>query len=268
MTENEISEQNAINAAIAYQWLDAVKINKKILQSDKRNLSALLRLAYAYLQQEELNRAKKYYHQVLKIQPMNTVAKENLERINILQNKKGKKTKKNKILFNPELFLEIVGKTKNVRLVNLGQKNTLAQLVVGQEVEMKTKKRKVEIRTKDDEYIGSLPDDLSKRLRLFIKAKSRYSAYIKDNNMNNLIVFIKEDSKGKKVVNFISFPVNLSTNINQIGEEIQKEENPVANEEEATEEASDLDLEKIAESLATEEKDAVPYEPEEEAEEE
>lgn len=263
MTNIDVIEQEAINTAINYQWPEAIKLNKKILGFNKKNLSALLRLAFAYMRLGDLNHARKFYRQVLKIQPINSVAVENLEKIKILQTKKIKNQKKTKIAFNPELFLESAGKTKSVKLVNLGQKNVLAQLLVGQEVILKTKKRKVEVRTKDDdEYIGSLPDDLSKRLRLFIKANSQYSAFIKANSLNNLTVFIREDNKGKKVVSYISFPLDLSKNIN----EIQKEESPP--DEETSEDSSELDIEKIAESLTVEEKEALPYEPDSESEEE
>lgn len=258
MTEIEIFEQKAINAAIAYKWSEAIKFNKKILVKEKKNLSALLRLAYAYLQTRELIKAKKIYHQALKIQPTNSVAKENLERIKILQTKKTKKGNILKIFFDPNLFLESAGKTKSVKLVNLGQKNILAQLMIGQELSLKTKNRKVDVRTISGDYIGSLPDDLSKRLRLFIKADSQYSAYIKENSINSVIVFLKENKKGKKVANFISFPVDLSTNINKIGEEI---------EEESGDDSSELDLEKIAEALVTEDKETLPYGQEETEEE-
>ncbi len=254
MTEIEIFEQKAINAAINYQWQDAIKFNKKILVKEKKNLSALLRLAYSYIQTRELIKAKKVYNKALKIQPTNSVAKENLERIKILQTKKSKKGNTSKIFFDPNLFLESAGKTKSVRLVNLGQKSILAQLMIGQEVSLKTKNRKVDIRTISGDYIGSLPDDLSKRLRLFIKADSQYSAYVKENTINHIIIFIKEDKKGKKVANFISFPIDLSTNINRIGEEI---------EEEVADDSSELDLEKIAENLVIEDKVTIPYEQEE-----
>jgi len=254
MTEIEILEQNAINAAIAYEWQDAVKFNKKILTKEKKNLSALLRLAYAYIQIRELVKAKKVYNQALKIQPTNSVAKENLERIKILQTRKAKKGNSSKIFFDPNLFLESAGKTKSVKLVNLGQKNVLAQLMIGQEVSLKTKNRKVDIRTMSGEYIGSLPDDLSKRLRLFIKADSQYAAYIKENSINSIIIFIKESHKGRKVTNFISFPLDLSTNINKIGGEI---------EEEVADDSSEFDLEKIAENLVTEDKETIPYEQDE-----
>ncbi len=259
MTEIEALEQNAINAAINLQWQIAIKLNKKILVKEKKNLDALLRLAYAYLQTRDFIRAKKIYNQVLKIQSTNSVAKENIERIKILQSKKVKKNNTGKILFDPDLFLESTGKTKSVKLVNLGQKNILAQLMIGEEVTLKAKKRKVEIRTKNNEYIGSLPDDLSKRLRLFIRAGSSYSAHVKENSINSIIIFIKEIEKGKKVAGFISFPVNLTTNISKIGEELEEENEDAA---------SELDLEKIAETIETEEKETLLYQQEESDEEE
>lgn len=265
MDEIDFLEQNAVNAAISYQWADAIKLNKKILKQHKKNIPALLRLAYAYMQSDQLTNAKKYYKQVQKIQPVNQVAQENLERIKILHSKKIKNQTKEKVSYNPELFLESTGKTKSVKLVNLGQKNTLAQLSVGQEVTMHIKKRKVDIRSRTGEYIGCLPDDLSKRLRLFLKAKSEYTAYIKENNLNNLTVFIREEKKGKKVANFISFPVDLSTNINEIGSEIQKEDTLQEIEEETDQ--SELDLEKIADSVDSDDKVSLPYETEDEDEE-
>jgi len=259
MTEIEIFEQNAVNAAVSYQWQEAIKFNKKILVKEKKNLSALLRLAYAYIQTSELAKAKKIYNQALKIQSTNSVAKENLERIKILQTKKLKKINSSKIFFDPNLFLESVGKTKSVKLVNLGQKNVLAQLMIGQEVLLKTKNRKVDVRTISGDYIGSLPDDLSKRLRLFIKTNSQYAAYIKENPINSIIIFIKEVKKGKKVANYVSFPVDLSNNINIIGEGVE--------EEVCCDDSSELDLDKIAEALTTEDKETIPYKQDDEDEE-
>jgi cytochrome c-type biogenesis protein CcmH/NrfG len=97
MTEIEVWEQEAINSAIGYRWQEAIKLNKKILGKENKNLSALLRLAYSYIQTNDLVKAKKIYEQVLKIQPTNTIAKENIERIKILQTKKTKKTNTAKI---------------------------------------------------------------------------------------------------------------------------------------------------------------------------
>jgi hypothetical protein len=167
----------------------------------------------------QLNRmkdAKVCYEEALKRQPRNQLALENLDRIAVLSEKGNTRVKMGQAVLDPSLFLDVPGKTKTVTLVNLGQKNHLAELTVGQEIELKHKKRRLEVRNSSGDYIGSLPDDLSKRLMFFIDAGSTYKAYIKDANLNKVVVFIKEDSKAKKVAHYSSFPQNIQSNLDQM----------------------------------------------------
>lgn len=251
MNNLDLLEQQAIDATISLKWHEAIEFNKQILEIDKKNLSAYLRLGFIYLQLNKLKEAKKMYQKALKIQSSNQLARENLERIKILEMKGVKKTDIRKINLDPNLFLEIPGKTKSVNLINLGQKNILAQLMIGQEIFLKPKRRKIEIRTKNGDYIGSLADDLSKRLILFIKAGSQYSAFIKETSLNKVVVFIREEKKGKRVLQFSSFPKNTTVNLSKLA----------ASEEASEGEEENLlenDLEKLAEALASEDKDYIP----------
>ncbi len=232
MNDIDILEQQAIDAAINSQWHDAIKLNEKILKQDNKNLAAYLRLGFIYLQTNKIAEAKKFYQRALRLQPKNQVAVENLERIGILEEEKGSKKLSAQTNLDPSLFLEVPGKTKSVALVNLGQKKDLAGLSIGQIVELKAKKRKVETRTTSGQYIGCLPDDLSKRLIFFLKAKSKYNAYVKEAGVNRVVLFIKEEAKGKKVAQFLSFPQNSQTNIDQISEDVKNEDEEVASEEE------------------------------------
>lgn len=255
----EILENQAVDAAVNFDWKGAIEINNKIIKLDKKNLSAYLRLGFASLQTKNYTAAVKYYRKALRIQPSSSVAQQNLERLKILSSKSGKTQKKIPISLDPNLFLEIPGKTKSVSLVNLGQKNILAQSLAGQEVYFKIKKRKVEIRSKDNEYTGSLPDDLSRRLLVFLKAKSRYKVYIKEATLNKITVFISEEKKGKKVSQYLSFPKNIQSPLEEIPDEnVQDEEYS---------EVDEADLEKLAETLTSEEKEYLPYKPEDEDEE-
>lgn len=251
MEDLQFLEDHAVNAAINYDWDEAINLNKKILKLDKTNLPANLRLGFAFLHTQKYEDAKKYYHKALKIQPNSVVARENLERIAILESKNIKKSKKSFINLNPDLFLEIPGKTKNVVLVNPGQKHTLAQLSVGQEVIIKPKNRKVEVRSKDNDYIGSLPDDLSRRLLVFLKAKSIYTIFIKEANLNRVTVFITEQKKGRKVQHYLSFPHNVNDQIKTMNSEKDSDDD--------NEESDEVDLEKLAESLAADDKEYLPY---------
>lgn len=259
MNEVDILEQQAVDAAIKLRWKDAVEINEKILSIDKKNLPSQLRLGYVYWQMGKLDQAKKCYNKAIRLQPANQLARENLERIKILQMRGNKKfsNKGNNVNLDPNLFIDSPARTKSVRLINLGQKNNLARLMIGQEVALKQKKRRIEVRTKNEDYIGSLPDDLSKRLILFIKAGSQYSAFIKEVELNRVVIFIREEKKGKKVLNFPSFPKNTSDNLMGVQ---SAEESGESDDEDPLEN----DLEKLAEALASEEKDYLPFAPEEE----
>lgn len=256
MENIEQLENQSIEAAVKFDWQKAVTLNKKILKLDKSNLSAYLRLGFATSQNYNFTEAIKHYKKALRLQPSNNIARENIERLKVLQTRSGKKNKKSAMNLDPNLFLESTGRTKSAGLVNIGQKNILAHLTVGEEVDLKFKKRRVEIRTKDNEYIGNLPDDLSRRLLVFLKAKSTYKVYIKEANLNKVNVFIREESKGKKVQHYMSFPQNIQSQITQM-------QNDKENEEDSDVEGGEMDLEKLADNLTTvEEKEYLPYHPE------
>ncbi|OGK15091.1 hypothetical protein A2774_01420 [Candidatus Roizmanbacteria bacterium RIFCSPHIGHO2_01_FULL_39_12c] len=261
MDHTEQLENESVDAAVNFDWLSAIEANKKILKIDSKNLSACLRLGFAFTQIQDFIKAVKYYRKALRIQPSNNIAKENLERLNVLQSKSAKNKKKQPVNLDPDLFLESPGRTKSISLVNIGQKNILANLNTGQEVFFRVKARKIEVRTKENEYIGNLPDDLSRRLLVFLKAKSKYKVYIKEANLSKVTVFIHEEKKGKKVDQYLSFPQNIQAQIGQMINDGEEEEDTAEVETEA-------DLEKLAESLTSEEKEYLPYKPEEEDEEE
>ncbi len=255
MEELDILEQRAVDAAINSSWEQAIALNKKIISREKNNLTAYLRLGFAYIQTRKLNAAEKVYKKALKIQPKNTLASENLDRIHILKSRSGKKIERKRLRLDPGLFLETPGKTKSAGLVTLGQKNTLAHLHVGQKVELKPKKRKIEIRAEGGEYIGSLPDDLSHNLYIFIKGGNEYEAFIKEVSLNRVVIFIKEEKKVKKFQKYVSFPKTF-----QAGITADEEETVEGGEEE--DETLAGELESLAENLS-EEKVYVPYSEEE-----
>lgn len=263
MTDLQILDKQAIEAAINLNWKEAIELNKKILKLDKKNIDAHIRLAFASLQANKIPDAKKFYKTALKLQPGNRAIIENLERIKVLQGKKGKLPKNKLVNLDPNLFLETPGKTRSIVLVNPGQKNILAQLTIGQHVTLVPKKRKIEVRTQNKDFIGALPDDISKRLTIFIKAGSEFTAYIKESNLSRVIVFVREDKKGKKVIKYTSFPTNMQSKLTEMSRDEE-----AGGTEEDTEELSEIDLEKLAEVLATEEKEYLPYDQEEREEEE
>ena len=208
-------ENAAVDAAICANWLDAIEINKKIVSAQKNDVQAYLRLGFAYLQMQKLNNALEQYKAVLAIQPQNMIAAEYAEKIK-LQKTDHKKTTGVKLLLDPQTFVELPGKTKSVSLNQLGQKNILASLIVGEQVYLSIRKRHVEIRTESGEYAGILPDDVGTRLMYFLENDSVYHVFVQEATLNTVSVFIREITKGKKVEKMASFPVDIPGSLSRV----------------------------------------------------
>ncbi len=254
-------QEKAIEVALKGDFKKAMELNLFIIKNNPQDLDAYLRLGFASLQLNDFKKARIYYQRALKIQKPNLIAQTNLEKIAILE-KRGKSRKDKKVLlsFDPNLFLNVIGKTKIVTLINLGNIATLAKLKIGQKVYLKIKKRRVEIRTENNEYIGALPDDISKRLIFFIEARSMYRTYIKEASKNHVDIFLKEEKKGKKVSHYVSFPRNIQEDLKIMGaaenddeqyrdDEKQSLEKSRADDEEENAKEKPVDIEALAEQI-------------------
>src|SRR3989338_4184592 len=244
----------AAKVALEGNWQQAIRINEQILDVNNKSTEALLRLGFAYLQINQIKKAKKAYLKALKLQPANQIAKNNLQKISILEKKRINYDPKDHktALLNPNLFLNISGKTRVITLINIGQADVLAKLKIGQKVTLKIKKRRVEVRTDDNEYVGALPDDLSKRLALFLEAGSEYATFIKEASKNIVDVFIREEKKGRRVTKYISFPKNIQDSLKSMIDDDEKpeDEDAEALEEDTTDdEEQPVDLEQLAEAV-------------------
>lgn len=205
----------AIDSAINNNWDQAIKIYKQIIAIDKQSVDSYLGLGFAFLQLNNIKKAKLYYKKALYYDNTNTIAINNLDKIKIFE-KKGKKKLpplNNSVTLDPNMFINVIGITKVIALTNIGQSDVIAHLKVGEEVFFKIKRRRVEVRNQKNEYIGALPDDISKRLIFFLHSKSKYIIYIKSVFKSQVEVFIKELKKGPKVKKYVSFPKNIQDNL-------------------------------------------------------
>ncbi|HLL60577.1 MAG TPA: tetratricopeptide repeat protein [Candidatus Nitrosocosmicus sp.] len=242
-------QEDALSAAVAGDWESAIHKNTELVELNNRDISAYLRLGFAYLQQNKLKEAKKAYQKALEIQPVNQIARSNLDKINILGDEPVS-TEQSTMQIDPNLFLNVIGKTKVIELLNIGQLPVLARLKVGQEVDFKVKKRRIEIRDKKDNYLGVFPDDISKRLIYFMEEGSEYAIYIKEASKNSVLIFIKEIKKGKNVQKYTSFPKNIQDDLKLMHQDEDSEDHDKEHDEEDLEDLSKeapVDIEALAE---------------------
>ena len=210
------SDQNlvskAINLALKSNWNDAIKANKQIIENDLSDIEALNRLAKAYYETGNIKLAKKTSLAVLKVEPTNKISLKALD-----------KYQKNNADFNSGSgqninisdFIEEVGITKQATLINLCSKKLISLLDSGDEVFLSTHSHRVSVTTKENRYIGRLPDDLSAKLKALCKNGYKYRVLIKSADHNYIKILIKEVERGKNFENVQSFPHDTSEPISE-----------------------------------------------------
>lgn len=179
--------QMAVSAAIAGDWEKAVLLNLKILKTTSKDIDTLNRLARAYAEIGDSERAQKYAKRVLRIDPHNNIAGRCLNKWKSL--KPGQNGRAS--LAAPHAFLEEPGKTKVVSLINLGDWANIAKLDAGEKVELACHAHTVAITTVDNLYIGKISDDIANKIIRLIKSGGEIDAFIKSVDDSEVKLFLR-----------------------------------------------------------------------------
>lgn len=207
-------ENAAIHAALCGNWAQAVDLNLKILQKNKKDIATINRLTRAYIELGRKGLAFKTLKSALKIDPYNQIAQKLKLR---LSSKAPISPNSPKPHTSSPVFIEEPGITQTVSLINLAPQKTLALMECAREVYLIPKHHSVHVHF-DDRYIGSLPDDLGKRLHLLINYGNTYQSFVKSVGPQTVTIFIREISRGKKYLNLASF-IPRTENFRRIIEE-------------------------------------------------
>ncbi len=193
----------AVKSSLDGNWEQALKLNMQIIKGDSKNIQALSRLGKAQAELGLVKEAQSTYQKVLKMDPINTIAKRNLER---LKSYSPSKTPSSNQLRQVSNFIEEPGKTKTITLIKLASQDVLTRLSPGETVTMAPRQHSISVTRSDGTNIGRLPDDLSARLLPMIKGGNSYSALIRSVYPNSVKVMIREEKRGKRFLNTPSFP--------------------------------------------------------------
>lgn len=195
--------QKAVDFALQGNWKEAVKVNDEILRETPEDIDALNRKARALSELGDIAKARKVAEEVIKLDPINSIALKCLDKW-----KKMTKVKKenDKSISVVDAFLEESGKTKLVKLLHTGDEEVFANLDPGEEVKIVPFAHRVSVMTMDGSYLGRLPDDLATRLKSLIKEGNKYQVLVKSVGHRDLNVFIREIERGEKVKSMNSFP--------------------------------------------------------------
>lgn len=194
--------QQAIQATLKGNWEEAITLNMQLLEENPKDLDTLNRLGFALTAAGKPTEAKLVFEKVLEIDNANPIAQKNLKK---LADSGIKKNGLQVYQVNHDMFLEEVGKTKMVTLVNPAPPKTLRTLQVGQPLNLAIKRNKIFLLDDSNEFIGMLPDNMSRRIIKFMKGGNKYSAYVRGVEERNVITFLKEVKRAKRYENQSSF---------------------------------------------------------------
>src|SRR3954454_18145251 len=187
------SEQ-AIQLALESKWEEAAALNKTILAAHPSDVEAWNRLGKSLLELGRLREAHEAYGHSVALDPVNTIAKRNMDRLSTLvDNTDGDEIQRPGMVVkaSQDLFIEEIGKTGVTVLREVG-KETVARLTAGDEVYLKPGEELIQIEDATGESIGALEPKLALRLLRMIEGGNKYAAAVKSLGENDVELIIKE----------------------------------------------------------------------------
>ena len=195
----------AVAAALDADWARATDLNSKILEAAPDDVEARNRLGRAFIELGKLEEAKASFAEVLKAEPYNSIAIRGTQRTTALLEHKAKSvTTKTKT--QPRLFIEDMGKTGILRLINPAPAYILARYSSGSECELREQEGLLAVHASDGELLGFLEPKVGRRLIDLIRTGNQYVAAMVSNDQANARVAIRETFQSAENASRISFP--------------------------------------------------------------
>ncbi len=195
----------AVQAALEADWTRAVDLNSRTLEANPEDLEARNRLGRALLETGKLEEAKASYAEVLKAEPNNPIALRNVARLATLIEHKTK-INMTKSKTQPRLFIEDMGKTGILRLINPAPPHVVAKYSPGAEAELRERDGLIAVHARDGELLGFLEPKVGRRLLDLINTGNQYVVAVVSNDQMNPRVAIRETLQSPENAQRISFP--------------------------------------------------------------
>jgi hypothetical protein len=182
--------EQAIELALESKWEEAATLNRTIVQAAPTDVDAWNRLGKALLELGRFREAFESYGKSLALDPVNPIAKRNLERLEGLKDQEVSRGPSIARVAQ-DLFIEEVGKT-GVTVLQIASVDLMPTLTSGDEVYLKPLDDAISVESADGDYLGQLEPKLGLRLLRLIEGGSQYAAAVKSLNDPNVELIIKE----------------------------------------------------------------------------
>jgi tetratricopeptide (TPR) repeat protein len=164
--------EQAIQLALESRWKEAVAVNRSLIAMFPSDVDAYNRLGKALMEMGEYDDARMAYERALELEPLNTIARKNLERLEVRAKAaaaQGNGTRK----IDPALFIAETGKT-GIASLRAVAPEVLGRLTAGDTLELRPQDNTLAVTTSDADYVGQLEPKLGLRLLRLMNGGNRY----------------------------------------------------------------------------------------------
>jgi tetratricopeptide (TPR) repeat protein len=178
--------EQAIQLALESRWKEAAALNRSLISMFPSDVDAYNRLGKALMEMGEYDDARMAYQRALELEPLNTIARKNLERLEVRAKAaaaQGDGTRK----IAPSLFIADTGKT-GVATLKAVASEALGRLTEGDTVELRPQDNTLAVVTPDGAYVGRLEPKLGLRLLRLMDGGNRYLAAVASLSEQRVII--------------------------------------------------------------------------------
>ncbi len=195
----------AIELALANRWVEAVQVNRGIMDRFGPDEDTLNRLGKAYTELGQLNEAIEAYKSTLKLNPVNPIAVKNLSKLQALRGGQPVPTSKAKV--DVDAFIEETGKTSLTALHVHADGDPCSKVAGGDPVKLIVAGDTMNVETARGVYLGHLEHALGRRLIKFLEGGNRYSGAVATCEGGAVKIIVRETYQDPKFFGRPSFPI-------------------------------------------------------------
>jgi hypothetical protein len=201
--------KKAIDLAMQSRWEEAIAANRELIATFPDEADAHNRLGKALTETGKIKEARESYQRTLELEPSNTIARKNLDRLSQMR-AKAEPDKAQQV--DTSLFIEEMGKTGVTSLKPQNMK-LLATLSAGDEVALKQIANRLTVETMSGEYVSDVEPKLALRLTKLMEGGNKYAAAVAGVTADNVRVIIKETFQHPTQVGKLSFPAGKAGDV-------------------------------------------------------
>jgi tetratricopeptide (TPR) repeat protein len=198
----------AIQLALQGRWTEAAQLNRGIIETFPSDVDAYNRLGKALTELGRYGDARDAYMKAVEIDPLNSIARKNLTRLESLGEQEAAPRPASQKL-SPQMFIEETGKTGVTVLVrpNMG---IAARMTAGDQVNLQRQNGSLVIQSAGGEYVGEVEPRLGQRLIKLMDGGNEYIAAISALDAKEVRLFIRETFQHSSQTSKLSFPPTVT----------------------------------------------------------